>query len=1202
MGVMRKLLAWFGVTTLCVLTSTASAQNDVLKPYVVLILDTSGSMNIATGSGPTSCGRQDQRINHAVCAINNIVNSYGDMVFSFARFRESTNGSSGNTTVTCDSNGDQNGNVNGQFPPSGGDVCNTQGPYCGQCSTSTGVTTSCTQNSDCTIGCDKSVESDCTDAIDNDNDGRINDGCPAVGAAETGNNCNDAIDNDGDGRINDGCPVRGQCTASGCTTADSTFEVLTPLVDGNNASAAKYTNGTCNTCTTSSALDPEIWGVSPYTFTPLSATLNGSKRYWQGNQASDGTVLWGSNLAGYDPINRDPANAIYLNAATCDPSASCTTNCCTQCRPYINILLTDGDETCTTFANTRNSASALLGTHPHDDSVSISTIKRTAGVVEVTTSIPHPFNKGDAIVVENVSNTTFNVGVPNPRTAPPTRVSAVVNAMTFQYEQKDANGNPLFGNVGPSSFGGTTGHLSTKYWYRVVTKVIGFGISPGDADIEALAHAGGAVDLPGNEGYYAKDEGDLQLAISQILADSVRSESCNQADDDCDTRIDEDFNLNAPCQATWPANDPISPGQVAVGICANTGVTQCSADKTSTTCNATPNPRGVDGPNCNGLDDDCDGRVDENLACQNCIPSGESCDTLDQDCDTVPDMSCRCNAASSNAGATCQASDAQCPGGACVCSPIVRGCSITNQFGSCPGTQQCNNTTNGQYTACQGQTPADEICNAFDDDCDGVCDGFDVACSEIGTTCNPNDPTSCPGSNNPGDPSNNPIPENICRPGVRTCPQKCGGTNQYGFCSGEVKPLPAEICNGLDDDCDNKIDEDTGGAACDTACGVGVTVCSNGTITCNATQAMGDTTCDNKDDDCDGTVDEDWKCSNNPDPITGKCACGTGQVCEGYEACEGGQVVCKGDPIGVEVCNCADENCNGINDDGAICPTGSTCTNCQCAFPCAEGEFPCPLGKKCEVDPNDNMKYCVTDPCFNVPCPVVNGHAQTCVPKPGEPNVPQCVDTCTTVTCTTGFVCVDATGTCEPNNCTTFPDMCSANQSCINGTCVTNPCQGVTCSGEQYCVNGLCVDSCADKVCPDGQRCRLGMCETDPCGHACPFGQACNDDTGKCIEDPCKVRTCDPGQWCNPNSRQCETDPCVESHVTCPSEDQICRGGTCINPDSLQPDGGDEAHVTVGGGGGCNTTGNSSTGLLLALALLVIRRKRVQGVRGGGAL
>jgi hypothetical protein len=82
MGAMRKVFAWLGVATLFMVMSRADAANDVLKPYVVMILDTSGSMGAATGSGPTSCGKRDTRINHAVCAINSIVNSYGEMVFS----------------------------------------------------------------------------------------------------------------------------------------------------------------------------------------------------------------------------------------------------------------------------------------------------------------------------------------------------------------------------------------------------------------------------------------------------------------------------------------------------------------------------------------------------------------------------------------------------------------------------------------------------------------------------------------------------------------------------------------------------------------------------------------------------------------------------------------------------------------------------------------------------------------------------------------------------------------------------------------------------------------------------------------------------------------------------------------------------------------------------------------------------------------
>jgi len=46
----------------------------------------------------------------------------------------------------------------------------------------------------------------CTDTVDSDGDGLINDGCPAVGAPETACVSN-ILDNDGDGAGNDGCPT-----------------------------------------------------------------------------------------------------------------------------------------------------------------------------------------------------------------------------------------------------------------------------------------------------------------------------------------------------------------------------------------------------------------------------------------------------------------------------------------------------------------------------------------------------------------------------------------------------------------------------------------------------------------------------------------------------------------------------------------------------------------------------------------------------------------------------------------------------------------------------------------------------------------------------------------------------------------------------------------------------------------------------------
>ena len=48
---------------------------------------------------------------------------------------------------------------------------------------------------------------DCVDALDNDGDGFINDGCPQVGGAPEIDQCYNIVDDDGDGFINDGCPL-----------------------------------------------------------------------------------------------------------------------------------------------------------------------------------------------------------------------------------------------------------------------------------------------------------------------------------------------------------------------------------------------------------------------------------------------------------------------------------------------------------------------------------------------------------------------------------------------------------------------------------------------------------------------------------------------------------------------------------------------------------------------------------------------------------------------------------------------------------------------------------------------------------------------------------------------------------------------------------------------------------------------------------
>src|SRR5690606_10128540 len=97
-----------------------------------------------------------------------------------------------------------------------------------------------------------------------------------------------------------------------------------------------------------------------------------------------------------------------------------------------------------------------------------------------------------------------------------------------------------------------------------------------------------------------------------------------------------------------------------------------------------------------------------------------------------------------------------------------------------------------------------------------------------------------------------------------------------------------EVCNGLDDDCDGAVDEGNpgGGGACATGqagvCASGTFFCQNGGLTCQANQSPGAEVCNGLDDDCDGAVDE-----GNPG---GGASCSTGNL----GVCSAGTVTCTG--------------------------------------------------------------------------------------------------------------------------------------------------------------------------------------------------------------------------------------------------------------------------------------------------------------------
>jgi Ca2+-binding RTX toxin-like protein len=71
-------------------------------------------------------------------------------------------------------------------------------------------------------GVNSAAEGQCGDALDDDTNGLINDGCPQVGpVAESGTQCANGIDDDGDGWINDGCPGASETNACGARALDA---------------------------------------------------------------------------------------------------------------------------------------------------------------------------------------------------------------------------------------------------------------------------------------------------------------------------------------------------------------------------------------------------------------------------------------------------------------------------------------------------------------------------------------------------------------------------------------------------------------------------------------------------------------------------------------------------------------------------------------------------------------------------------------------------------------------------------------------------------------------------------------------------------------------------------------------------------------------------------------------------------------------
>lgn len=189
--------------------------------------------------------------------------------------------------------------------------------------------------------------------------------------------------------------------------------------------------------------------------------------------------------------------------------------------------------------------------------------------------------------------------------------------------------------------------------------------------------------------------------------------------------------------------------------------------------------------------------------------------------------------------------------------------------------------------------------------------------------------------------------------GIGTYLCKADGTGTECVITDPGASPMAEICNKMDDDCDGLVDEDDMGLPLD---------CPN----CMAMPEV----CDGIDNDCDFMIDEEPDVSTNQPDIYG-VPCGMLTAPNDQAPCQLGTVLCiNAKPVCVgfvgpkqEICNGLDEDCDGIGDNMAPCPGESMCIEAQCAIPCADGEFPCPPGLYCNPD-----NYCLKLTCDQITC------------------------------------------------------------------------------------------------------------------------------------------------------------------------------------------------------------------------------------------